>query len=190
MSTSVSLRFRHLVAYPARSALPWLGSGLAAAVLAFAARQPPERALDTLDPVFMRAVQAAISQRDVQAILASQAASGPVHLKLLTACDADHWCTIVTTMDFPRSASRQQALSLQLVMQVAPDDGNTARTVRSVWEVRSVDPARHPHIDQAGDFRELGMLADSEEGTAIAGVLSAIHSSIAHVLLDSRTGAG
>lgn len=190
MSTFVSPRFRHPVANSARSGLPWLGSALAAAALAFAARQPPDRALEALDPVFMQAVQASISQRDVQAILASQAASGPVHLQLVTACDADHWCTIVTTMDFPRSVSRPEALSLQLAMQVAPDDGNTVRTVRSVWEVRSGDPAHRQHIDRAGDLRELGMLADSEEGTAIAGVLNAIHSSIAHVLLDPRTGTG
>ena len=187
MSTSVGiLRF---IARPIGSILPSLGIGLLATAVLFAARRPPTVDLQALDPALMKAVTASVSQRDVEAILTHRRASGPVHLQLYTSCDGPQRCTIFTTMVFPRSAFQPSTISLQVAMDVMPDGGDAQRTVTSTWQVQSIGPAIDEHIDHAGDFSGLSVLAKNREGNAIAGLLTSIRSAIAAVLVSHGVAA-
>lgn len=183
MSTSLGLRLRLFITRPAVSIRQWTAVTLVATALLLSARQPSMVDLEALDPALMKAVQASVSQRDVQAILSDQRASGPVHLQLYTLCDEAQRCTIFSTMDFPGSASRPSTISLQVAMQVAPDANGVHRAGTSTWQVRLVGPAVDEHINYAGDFCDLTALPRNGGGAAIAGLLTSIQSSIAHVLL-------
>lgn len=183
MSTSMGIRLRRFTALPVRFRMLWVGFALVVAGLGFAARQPASVDLGALDPALMKAVQASVSQRDIETILSRRQASGPVHLQLYTACDEAGRCTVFTTMDFPRSASQPSTVSLQVAMQVAPERDGARRAVMSGWEVRSISPAIDEHVDYAGDFRNLTALPAGEEGNAMARLLTSIQSAIANVLV-------
>lgn len=183
MSTSMGIRLRRFSAMPVGFRMLWVGFALVVAGLGFPARQPPSVDLKVLDPALMKAVQASVSQRDVEAILYDRRASGPVHLQLYTSCDEAGRCTIFTTMDFPRSTSQPSALSLQIAMQVSSEGGNAHRTVMSTWTVRSIGPALDERIDYAGDFHDLTVLARNGKGGAMVSLLTSIQSAVARVLV-------
>lgn len=182
MNTSMGSRFRPFIAMPVGDKLTWAGTALLVLALLSPSSQLSDTNLEALDPALMKAVQASVSQRDVQAILSQRRASGPVQIQLYTSCDQVQRCTIFTNMDFPRSASQPRGLSLQVAMLVVPD-GITRRTVTSAWQVRAIGPAIDEHVHYAGDFSGLSVLARNSEGMAMAGVLTSIQSAVATVLV-------
>ena len=164
----------------ARRALPVFCIGLLAIGAAFAGRSSAPSSLEVLDPAFMHAVTATVSQHDVRAILAHQHSTAPVHLRLFTSCDNEQHCTILTAMDFPASAAPASAISLRVAVHVSPDEGSAR--VASTWEVQS----NHSTGDQpgrlTGDFHDLAGVPAIGEQRAIANLLTSMQSAIGEVL--------
>lgn len=148
----------------------------------FASRGPPPPPLEALDPAFMKAVTASVSQKDVEAILAHQRSSAPVHLQLYTSCDDAQRCTIFTTMDFSHSDSHAPTVSLRVAVQVLAGTGSAHGSTASSWQVQASDPTIHQQASYAGDFTDLKDVPPIGENHAIANLLTAIESAIGKVL--------
>ncbi len=166
----------------ARRLLPMLCMGLLVTGVGFTSVVPARPALEALDPMFMKAVTASVSQHDVKAILAHQRSSAPVHLRLFTSCHEENRCTILTTMDFPHSDLHAPAITLRVVTRVIPGTGNSDATIASSWQVQSVHSAIHETTAYAGDFSQLNDVPALGDQSAIAGLLTSIRSAIGNVL--------
>ena len=165
-----------------RHPLVWLSLGILGISAVYAGARPTIPPLEDLDPVFMQAVTASVSQHDVKAILAHQHSTVPVDLQLYTSCDEERRCTVFTTMNFPRSGIDSSSISLHVATRVIPERRNAEPTAASSWQVQSIDPAINEHATYAGDFRDLERIPPIGDKQAIAGVLTAIDSAIAKVL--------
>ena len=166
----------------ARRLLPLLGIGLLAIGSVFASRGSTPRPLEALDPTFMKAVSASVSQHDVKAILAYQRSSAPVHLRLQTSCDEEQRCTIFTTMDYPHSELHALTVSLRVAVDVIHDRERPHKMIASSWQVRLIDPAVNKRAAYAGDFRDMKGVPQIGDNDAIARLLTAIQLAIGEVL--------
>ncbi|MEJ7806331.1 MAG: hypothetical protein WKG03_10485 [Telluria sp.] len=173
---------RSLGARSGRHVLPILCIGLLGIGAAFASRGPARPLLEALDPTFMQAVTATVSQHDVKAILAHQHSNAPVHLRLYTSCDDEQRCTIMTAMDFPDADAPASALSLRVAVHVSPGNGSAHDKVASSWQVQSSSRASHHNALYAGDFRDLTGIPAIGEAHAIANLLTSMQSAIREVL--------
>ncbi len=176
------LGVRRIASRTASLLFPLLCVGLLEANAGIATWAPAPPSLEALDPTFMKAVTASVSQHDVKKILTFQRSAAPVHLRLFTACDALQHCTISTMMDFPGAEHQAPALSLQVAVHVAPGTASARRTTGASWHVQLTDPATNLPSDYGGDFSELNGMAPTDEHEAIASLLVSIQSAIEHVL--------
>lgn len=173
---------RGVNARAARRLIALLCVGLFGMGVVFASRVPPPLPLEALDPTLMQAVIGSVSQRDVEAILAFQHSSAPVHLQLYTSCDEVQRCTIFAMMDFPQSQLRAPAISLRVAVRVTPGAGSPYRTMASSWQVQSNGAALSERAAYAGNFSDLKDVPPIGENNAIASLLTAMQSAIGKVL--------
>ena len=159
-----------------------LAIGLLETGVGFAKWNPTPRHLEALDPTFMKAVTASVSQHDVKTILAHQRSSGPVHVQLYTSCDEEQRCTILTTMDFSDAQFDASTISLKVAVHVMPETDGPHKTIRSSWQVQSMNAAFDAHTTYAGDFSDLKGLPAIGDNHAIAGLLTAIQAAIRDAL--------
>lgn len=141
--------------------------------------------LDALDPMFLQAVTASISQHDVKAILTRRRTSGPVHIRLYSTCDTEQRCIIFSTMDFTDTRSSTSTMSLRVAVSVMPEATGAPRAIGSPWQVRTRDRALNASATYGGDFSDLSLLPAMGDDHAIASLLISIHFAINHAL-DAR----
>lgn len=182
MATWVGLR-KVTSAGTCRSLLPWLAIALVGIGVGFNKWNPTPVPLEQLDPTFMKAVTASVSQYDVKAILADHGTSGPVRLQLYTDCDEERRCTIFTTLDFLSEAHPDATTtSLRVAVRVMPERAGTRGIEASWWEVRAIDPAINASNTYAGNFNDSKHFASIGDNTATANLLLSMQSAISAAL--------
>lgn len=165
-----------------RGLLPLFCIGLLGVSIVFANRRPAPLRLESLDPAFMKAVTASISQHDVSAILKHQRSSASVHVQLYTSCDEERRCTIFTSMDFPRSEAHASGISLHVTTHVIRNAENAQGTTMSSWRVEANGPTIDKRVTYAGNFNDLKRVPRIGESNAIGSLLTSIRSGIETVL--------